>query len=541
MKWRAIWWPNASACRVRSDWQEAPMSNPAIRPQTVHELLDQNAALRPSGVALSCKGEVLTHAQLAKLSMAAADYLHSLGVSAGDRIAIFVPVASADYLALALGAMRLGAIAACLNARFKIRELNHAIDNSACKLLFYGAMLKEVVDASTARDRTIALQMEDVRAEWREARMGRSGWDPAGFPVGPDAPARIIYTSGTTAMPKACLHTHGAMLHQGFSVAERLELHDGDRFWTPLPLFHTGGWTPYLAAQAAGASLHHAGFFEAGESLRQMVDEKCTILFPSFETIWMQVLTHPDFDAKDFDSARLVLNVGVPERLEMMQRMLPHVPQVSNTGCTEVGGFLCIGRETDSLESRCTTAGPPLSGMEAKIVDPATGEDLPNGREGELLVRGPACLSEYYRDPEATRTAIEPDGWFHTGDLLRRTDAGEFVFVSRIKDMLKVGGENVAAAEIEGHILTHPNVHLVAVVSAPDDYYGEVPAAFIEPVPGAELSEQEVIDFCKGVIANFKVPKYVRFVDEWPMSGTKIKKFELRDRIRESIEQAAAG
>jgi fatty-acyl-CoA synthase len=516
------------------------MNSPSAAPQTVTELLDRNAAALPDGVALSCKGEVMTHADLARLSMAAAHYLYAQGVRAGDRIAIFVPVASADYLALALGAMRLGAIAACLNARFKIRELNHAIDNSACKLLFYGAMLKEVVDASTASARTVALQIEEARNEWRGGRAAPSGWNPDASPVRADAPARIIYTSGTTAMPKACLHTHGAMLHQGFSVAERLDLHAGDRFWTPLPLFHTGGWTPYLASQAAGAALHHAGFFEAGESLRQMVDERCTILFPSFETIWMQVLTHPDFKAEDFGSARLVLNVGVPERLEMMQAMLPHVPQVSNTGCTEVGGFLCIGRASDSLESRCTTAGPPLGGMEAKIVDPATGEELPNGKVGELLVRGPACLSEYYRDPEATRTAIEPDGWFHTGDLLSRTDDDEFVFVSRIKDMLKVGGENVAAAEIEGHILTHPKVHLVAVVSAPDAYYGEVPAAFIEAASGAELSEQEVIDFCKGAIANFKIPKYVRFVSEWPMSGTKIKKFELRDVIRQSIEQAAA-
>ena len=167
---------------------------------------------------------------------------------------------------------------------------------------------------------------------------------------------------------------------------------------------------------------------------------------------------------------------------------------------------------------------------------PDTGEELRNGKVGELLVRGPSCLSEYYRDAEATRTAIDKHGWFRTGDLLLRTDANEFAFISRIKDMLKVGGENVAAAEIEGHILTHPKVHMVAVVSAPDEYYGEVPAAFIEPSPGMNLSEQEIIDFCKGVIANFKIPKYVRLIQEWPMSGTKIKKFELRDMIRDTIK-----
>lgn len=504
-------------------------------PLTVNQLVERNAALRPDAAAFSCKGNVVTHRDLALRSRAAAAYLRSLGVGKGDRIALFVPVASADYLALALGAMRLGAIAACLNARFKTRELIHAIENSGCAVLFYSARLKDVIEASGAAARTLALEFETVCRDGALTMSGPPDSAEDFAEVGPETPARIIYTSGTTAMPKACLHTHGAMLHQGFAVAERLGLHDADRFWTPLPLFHTGGWTPFMASQAAGASLHHAGFFEAGESLRQMVDERCTILFPSFETIWMQVLTHPDFRVEDFTAARLVLNVGVPERLALMQDMLPHVQQVSNTGCTEVGGWLCIGRAADSLESRCRTAGTPLPGMEAKIVDPDTGEELPDGTPGELVVRGPSCLSEYYRDPEATRTAIDPHGWFHTGDLLSRTPDNEFVFISRIKDMLKVGGENVAAAEIEGHILTHPKVLLVAVVSAPDAYYGEVPAAFIETVEGAVLSEQEVIDFCKGAIASFKIPRYVRFVSEWPMSGTKIKKFELREAIRQDI------
>ncbi len=337
-------------------------------------------------------------------------------------------------------------------------------------------------------------------------------------------------------MPKACLHTHRAMVHQGQSVAARLELRTDDRFWTPLPLFHTGGWTPFLAAQSVGASLVHPGIFDAGRSLRQIVDEKCTVLFPSFETIWMQVLGHPDFDPADFAHARLVLNVGVPERLELMQDLLPAVPQVSNTGCTEVGGFLCIGRATDFRESRCNTAGTPLDGMEARIIDPDTGLELPDGHPGELVARGPGCLREYFGDTAATAAAIDAEGWFHTGDLATRTSANEFVFLSRIKDMLKVGGENVAAAEIEGHILTHPKVHMVAVVSAPDAFYGEVPAAFIELVPGQDITEQDIINFCKGQIANFKVPRHVRFVDEWPMAGAKIRKTDLRDMIRRSIE-----
>ncbi|MFD2579812.1 class I adenylate-forming enzyme family protein [Novosphingobium colocasiae] len=312
---------------------------------TVNDLIDRNARHRPEAPALSIAGEAVSHRRLAELCDAAAGYLQSLGIGPGDRIGIFHPIVSADYLALALGAMRLGAIAACINARFKTRELAHAVGNSGCKILFHGAMVSEVVAASGAAGRTQVVELEAVRASWRDGTA--RAWGDTAPVVQPDAPARIIYTSGTTAMPKACLHTHAAMLHQGFSVAQRLELEPHDRFWAPLPLFHTGGWTPFLAAQAAGASLVHPGIFEAGQSVRQIVAERCTVLFPGFETIWMQVLGHREFRATDFGHARLVLNVGVPERLAMMQEMLPGVPQVSNTGCTEVGGFLCIGMAAD--------------------------------------------------------------------------------------------------------------------------------------------------------------------------------------------------
>ena len=262
-----------------------------------------------------------------------------------------------------------------------------------------------------------------------------------------------------------------------------------------------------------------------------MVDEKCTVLFPSFETIWMQVLTHPDFNTDDFGAARLVLNVGVPERLEMMQRLLPHVPQVSNTGCTEVGGFLCIGRQTDSLESRTTTAGPVLSEMEAKIVDPATGAELPAGREGELLVRGPSCLSEYYRDPEATRTAIEPDGWFHTGDLLRRTEAGEYVFASRIKDMLKVGGQYISPVTLEEVLRSHPAVADCAVVAC---LVGglERPAAHLVLKPGFSAGaalEKDLRAHAAAHLADYMRPLKYAFLDDLPRNSSgKVQRFKLK-------------
>lgn len=175
--------------------------------------------------------------------------------------------------------------------------------------------------------------------------------------------------------------------------------------------------------------------------------------------------------------------------------------------------------------------GRLLAGVAARVVDPETGVERPPGVAGELLVRGPALFSEYHGDAAATAEAIDPDGWFHTGDMLVRHPSGAFSYEGRLKDMLKVGGENVAAAEIEDQLLTHPAVHLVAVVSAPDGRHGEVAAAFVELRPGAAATEAELVAHCAAVMSSFKVPRYVRFVEEWPKSGTKIRKVELRERI----------
>ena len=205
---------------------------------------------------------------------------------------------------------------------------------------------------------------------------------------------------------------------------------------------------------------------------------------------------------------------------------------------TESSAFLALGRLDDPLEARLTTGGHPMPGMAVRVVDPDTGADLPPGTPGELLFRGADGFDGYFRDPEATAATIDAQGWVHTGDVSPSTPTGGSRS-ARLKDMLKVGGENVAAAEIEDHLLTHPAVGMVAVVAAPDARYVEVPAAFVQLAPGASATAEELIAHCVGRIASFRVPRYVRFVAEWPMSGTKIRKFALRARIAEEL--AAAG
>jgi fatty-acyl-CoA synthase len=507
-------------------------------PTNVAGIIDAAAARAPHALAASFPDGQPTYAELADSTLLWARRLRAAGVRSGDRVAVLLGEGSSAYVSLLLGAPRLGAIVVPLNARYKSAELSHVLTHARPSILITSGWFADLLsDAAAPTDCRVVTLGDQDEFFGGEDRVTTGEVLDAQRRVDQALPARIIYTSGTTAHPKGCVHTHGALIAQGEAVAERLALTAEDRYWTPLTLFHTAGWT-MLAPFSRGASFHHAGRFEAQAALDQIESERCTVLFPGFETIWLAVLSHPRFDQADLRAVRLVINVGIPERLRLMQQRLPDAPQVSNTGSTEASGWLAIGDAADSLLARTETCGKPLRGMEVRIIDPDTLADAPDGTPGELLFRGPCRLLEYFRDPDATAAAIDADGWFHSGDLLRREPDGNLVFLSRLKDMLKVGGENVAAAEIEGFLLQHPAVHIVQVVSAPDARYSEVPAAFVELKPGAQTSERELIDFCVGEIATFKVPRYVRFVHEWPMSGTKIKKVDLREAIADELRRA---
>jgi acyl-CoA synthetase (AMP-forming)/AMP-acid ligase II len=219
-----------------------------------------------------------------------------------------------------------------------------------------------------------------------------------------------------------------------------------------------------------------------------------------------------------------------------MLAAMPDTIYVGTYGMTETGGTVCTSELTDSLEARCTRLGKPLPGLEVIIVSPETGDELPTGQRGEILVRGYCLFDGYYKDPEKTAEAFEPDGFFHTGDVGSFDDEGQIMFHGRTKDMLKVGGENVAAVEIETFLARHPAVKLAQIVGVPDARLQEVPAAFVELEKGEDVSEQELIDFCRGDIASFKVPRYVRFVTEWPMSTSKIQKFRLQKKILQELD-----
>jgi fatty-acyl-CoA synthase len=504
---------------------------------SVHGLLERSASARPDADAAVFPADRLDYRGLVEETVRAARRLRGLGLEHGDCVGMILP-ADISQLALQLGAMRMGVMPVPLNGRMKPAELEFLVHHSGMRLL--------LCDEGGA-----ALAAQIPLGECRAVRVGPTGEFDAevafvdddelerlGAAVVPGDPAIVLYTSGTTSKPKGVVHTHLSLVAEGRNIAERLGLTPADRFWSPLPMFHCGGLVTMLGAFAAGAAFCHVGAFEAGTALDQLERERCTVAFPAFETIWLAILDHARFPESDLSPLRTVINVGVRERLRAMQERLPTATQISSFGLTESCGFMCMGLTSDPLEARISTSGRPLPGMEVRAIDPETGRDAGPGEIGEAVFRGVSRLLRYHRDPEYTAAAIDADGWFRSGDMIRIDEEGRISFVGRLKDMLKVGGENVSAAEVEDLLATHPAVKIVQVVAAPDARLGEVACAFVELQDGATASEADLIEHCLGTISTFKVPRYVRFVSAWPMSGTKIQKFRLREMIAADLRQA---
>jgi fatty-acyl-CoA synthase len=536
---------------------------------TLGDLLDLRAAELGDHPAMVFPDHQVSYAGLAERADFFARGLLAAGLEPGETVGILLPNC-VDAIAALFGAAKAGLYPVPVNARYKSLELADLIRHSRMRLMFisppdpgspaapdFPALLAEAFPALAGQDRT-ALALDDAPHLRQIVLLGENA--PPGFAteadfaaagaVVPDGdllrrrqlvkvrdPAVVMYTSGTAAEPKGALLSHEALIRFADGTKEtRFFLTSEDRIWTALPMFHIGGIAFSVATIYAGATLVHTGFYRPELALDQIAALRCTIVLAAFETIWLPVVNQPDFNDRDLSSVRIVMTVGVTERLRDMASRLPDAVQVSCFGMTEASSFLSLSYLTDTLEQRVTTGGHPMPGMECRIVDPVTGADLPPDTEGEMLFRGSNCFSGYLHDPELTAQVFDDEGWFHTMDVATMDPDGRVTFVSRLKDMLKVGGENVSAAAVESYLLRHPAISIVQVVSAPDDYYVEVPAAFIQLKPGTAATEEEIIAFCVGKIATFRVPRYVRFITEWPMSGTKIKKAILRDMIAADLK-----
>jgi fatty-acyl-CoA synthase len=539
------------------------MKAAAIEVLTTGDLLDR-AAARSDSDALVFPEETVSYPELADRTRRLARSLYGLGVGRGDKVGILMHNCM-DFAVTLFAAGRLGAVMVPINGRFKAQELGHVIGHADLRVLItargpsdatdYPMLLGEVLPDLAGQD-PYALSLADA-AELRAivqldgetpGMLTRDQYNAAGEDVAEEMIetlqqrvrvrdiAMLMYTSGTTAKPKGCLLTHESLVRHGGNVAlNRFFLTAEDRYWDPLPLFHIGGIVPMLSCVYVGATFIHAGHFNPDVALKQLEEYRCTVAYPAFETLWLQVLNHPRFGEADLSSLRLIQNIATPERLIYLQSRLPTAAEVSSYGATECSSNLTLTLPDEPYEVRMHTLGDPLPGLEIKIIDPANGDERPVGEVGELCFRGYSRFEGYYKDPELTAKVIDADGWFHSADLGFVDDAGRFVYAGRLKDMFKVGGENVSALEVEDFLSKHNAVDIVQVVAAPDERYGEVAAAFVQLKPDRTVEETELIEFCRGQIASYKVPRYVRFTTDWPMSGTKIQKFVLREMIAKEL------
>ena len=495
--------------------------------------------------------------------------LLALSVEPRDKVGILL-TQDAEYFAAEIAITRIGAVAVPINARFKGRELSHVLRESDMSVLLvsggmrgttdYLALIHDVLpELQTATAPNLQLQAAPklrhivvFGAEATTSCVAESAfWQGANHVEQDEVDIRssrvavsdiaiIMYTSGTTSNPKGAMLSHEALSRAAAVVGgSRQYLQTDDIVWSPLPMYHIGGTNFLLCSLTYGAKHVHVGEFNTATAVQQLDNEAVSVALPAFDLIWMDILRVPGCNPGAWKQLRMVMiAVGAPARMMEMQKQVSQAKLVSCYGATECCGFFTYGDIRDSDEIRCERTGIPLDGLELKIVDPETEKILPFGETGEIRYRGYSLFSGYYNDPDVTRASIDSDGWFHSGDLGTVDERGRLKFVSRLKDMMKVGGENVAAAEIEDFLQLHPDVLTAQVVGAPDARYSEVACAYVVKRPDSPLTGTELIDYCRGKISTFKIPRYVRFVDEYPMSGTKVRKHELRSRIAHELSQA---
>lgn len=533
------------------------------------DLLTRAAERDPGHEAVVLPDARVTYGELEKRAFAVARSLRAMGIGPRSRVGMLMPN-SIEFVELLFGASLLGAVMVPINARFAPRELGYVIENGDLEAVFTSDEVVEHVDY-VARLHEALPTLETVppggvlnlpeapglRAVVLFADREVNGMTKSGdFNALADetsdedvlrchrqtpvrSVAMMMYTSGTTAMPKGCLLSHEPLVRTALVAGRtRFRFTPDDRFWDPLPMFHMSFFLPMMGVFDAGATFLSMNHFEADTALRMLDEERATISFATFPAITQALLNHPEYHEDRWRRIRLINNVAPPDTLRAMQARMPHTTQISAYGLTECGGVLAFNDPDDTLAQRCTTSGVPFDGIEVEIRDLVTAEPVPPNERGEIWVRGYCVFDGYHKDPERTAAMFDDDGWFRTGDIGSLTPEGRISYLGRTKDMLKVGGENVAAIEIESYIGTHPAVSIVAVVGVPDPKYMEVAAAFIELRPGAQCSEEEITEFCRRGLARFKVPRYVRFVDQWPMSATKIQKFRLRDQLIQELADA---
>jgi fatty-acyl-CoA synthase/long-chain acyl-CoA synthetase len=479
--------------------------------------------------------------------------LATIGVAPGEHVGILLPNGT-EFMQVLFGIALAGAVAVPLNARYRGAELAATVLDAELVAVVTGdgdAGAPRLIERLHDAFPQLASQADLCHLDLADAPCLRcvvtleSGIAaapitlPVPGPVSTTDTAVILYTSGSTSRPKGCLLSHRALLLQGQLMAARYRMQASDRIWSPVPMFHVGGISPFIAIASVGGAFLSMPRIDAGPGLALMARERATIAYVLFQTIITDLLQHPDFETSDLGAVRLMIsNLALQPSwiAALLARKMPQAVQIGTFGLTESAGAACTHAPDDSAADRLHRLGRPLPGVSVRIIG-EDGRDLPVGDIGEVLLRGPTLCHGYHRDADRTAATLQ-DGWLRTGDRGSLDAHGSVLFHGRLKDVLKVGGENVGALEVESVVGDHPAVKGCAVVGMDDPRLVEVPVTFVELKPGASATEREILDFCIGRLASFKLPRRVFFIRDWPMSATKIDKPALRRLV---VELLASG
>ena len=542
---------------------------------TVGGLLDHIAATYPDNDALVYveQGLRYSYRQFNEVCRTVAKGLLRLGIKKGDHLSIWaynVP----EWVILQFATAKIGAILVTINTSYKSAELEYILTQSDSSTLF---MVKSFKDTDYVQTLT------EVVPELPDSEAGRLA--SAKLPclknvifIGAETPAGMLnfsrimelgadvtdselaaveatldrhevinmqYTSGTTGFPKGVMLTHFNVINNGFNIGECMRFTEKDRLCIPVPFFHCFGCVlGVMACVTHGATMVPVEIFDPLKVLRTIEAERCTAVH-GVPTMFIAELEHPEFPSFDLTSLRSGIMAGSNCPIEVMKRVIRdmHASEITIAyGQTESSPVITQTRTDDPLELRVATVGRALPDVEVKIVDIETGATLPPGKQGELCTRGYHVMKGYYKMPEETEKAIDTEGWLHTGDLAVMDESGYCKITGRIKNMIIRGGENIYPREIEEFLYTHPKVSDIQVYGVPDRKYGEQVMAAIVVKKGVTLTEEEVKEFCRGKIANYKIPKYVKFVDSYPMTASgKIQKFKLREMAIRELQLEDAG
>ncbi|MGJ7456234.1 AMP-binding protein [Halomonas sp. RA08-2] len=547
------------------------ISDTPLKGQTIGDCFDETVARFPDRDALISLHQDLryTWQELQAAVDQAARALLALGVRKSDRVGIWSPNC-AEWTITQFATAKIGAILVNINPSYRTHELEYALKQSAASTLvlqgkFKGSdyvatlaelapelreggpgtfksaklpELKRVICLDADRALTGMFTWPSMLAHSEEVSADHLAEVQSTLQF--DDPINIQYTSGTTGAPKGATLSHHNILNNGFFVARTMALTEEDRMVIPVPLYHCFGMVMgNLGCVTHGATMIYPGDgFDPEATLRAVSEEKATTLY-GVPTMFIAELEHPEFERFDLSSLRTGIMAGSICPIEVMRKVIERMNMKDVTICygmTETSP-VSFQTQTDApLEKRVTTVGTIHPHLEVKLVSPETGAVVARGETGELCTRGYSVMLGYWKNNEATTKAIDSAGWMHTGDLATMDDEGYVAIVGRIKDMIIRGGENIYPREIEDFLYTHPAISDVQVIGVPDEKYGEEVMAWVKLAEGQALTADELKEFCKGKIAHYKIPRYVKFVDEFPMTVTgKIQKFKMREEATHEL------